>query len=85
MQQNIEQWLTNPKAGIVAATGTLASSAASFLNIISPHIATIASASGIVLTWIMIYMHIKKMRREDEEHKLKMSKIQLEVDRLKVQ
>lgn len=66
--QPVEQLLTNPKASATAAAATMGSGVAGWLHIFTPNVTLIATVSGILLTWTMIFFHIKKMRREDREY-----------------
>lgn len=77
--QPVEQLLTNPKASATAAAATMGSGVAGWLHIFTPNVTLIATISGILLTWTMIYFHIKKMRREDLEHYKFVQKVDLEI------
>jgi hypothetical protein len=61
---------------------TIASGWANWFDIANHQLTLVATMTGIVLSWTMIVMHIRKMRREDAEHKLRMKKIDLEISQL---
>jgi hypothetical protein len=80
MQQHVEQLLTHPKASAVAVSATVASGWANWFEFFNANLTLAATITGILLSWTMIYMHVKKMRREDAEHRLMMKKINAEID-----
>ena len=77
MLNYLEQALTNPKASAVTVAATVTSGLAQ-TNMFT----TAATITGIILSWTMIVMHLKKIRREDKEHQLIMRKIDLEIEEL---
>lgn len=80
MLHYVEQVLTNPKASAVTVAATVTSGFAA-----TTHLTTLATITGIILSWTMIFMHLKKIRREDAEHKLIMKKINAEIEKLSQQ
>ena len=80
MQQHVEQLLTHPKASVVAVSATVASGWANWFDFFNANLTMGATITGIVLSWVMIFMHVKKMMREDAEHRLMMKKINAEID-----
>jgi positive regulator of sigma E activity len=77
MLHYVEQVLTNPKASAVTVAATVTSGLAQ-----TSMFTTAATITGIILSWTMIVMHLKKIRREDKEHQLIMRKIDLEIEEL---
>jgi len=77
MLHYVEQVLTNPKASAVTVAATVSSGLAA-----SSQLTMAATITGIILSWTMIVMHLKKIRREDKEHQLIMRKIDLEIEEL---
>lgn len=80
MEQHVEQLLTHPKASAVAASATIASGWANWFDFFNANLTMAATITGILLSWVMIFMHIKKMMREDAEHRLMMKKLDAEID-----
>jgi hypothetical protein len=82
MQQHIEQVLTNPKASAATLSATVASGWANWFDVLNHNLTFFATLTGIILSWTMIVMHIRKMNRDAEEHQAKMVKIQKEIEQL---
>ncbi len=80
VQSAIEHTLTNPKIATATANGTVASSMWMVWSYIGEHgvsiLSIMATALGCVLSALMIWVNIRKDRRDQLEHEVRMKKSQ---------
>jgi len=77
--------LTSAKATGVTVVYTVGGGVAALTQTIQAELATIATVSGIALTWMTIAAHVAKIRRSHREHELGVQKLALEIDLLKAE
>lgn len=79
MQQNLEQLLTDPRASAATVGATVGSGWANWFDLANHNVTLIATWVGVALSLLMIIMHIRKDRRETQEHRLRMLKLEQEI------
>lgn len=75
MKEIILEIASNIKICVMVAIYSIGSGTALSLNFIRGNIAEIATISGIILTWCLIFINIKKYKSEKELMELKKQEI----------
>lgn len=75
--------LTDPKLGAVVATGTGGSGLGTWLDMIPNEIGKLATLVGIILSMVLIVMHLRKMRQEARESRLREELLRAQIDDVK--
>jgi hypothetical protein len=75
MNQLMQEALTSPRVAATVSTATTTAGMATFLDWIPADIGKLATLVGICLSAVLIYIHIKRYRREEEKHKLEIAQL----------
>lgn len=79
MQQNLEQLLTDPRASAATVGATVGSGWANWFDLANHNVTLIATWVGIALSLLMIVLHVRKEIREVKEHRIRMLKLEQEI------
>ena len=73
------QYATNIKVGVVTGAGTVSAGAGTWFDVIPDDIGKLASLVGILLSSLLIFFHVQKIRKSA----LEISKTRLEIEIMK--
>ena len=73
------QYATNIKVGVVTGAGTVSAGAGTWFDVIPDDIGKLASLVGILLSSLLIFFHVQKIRKSA----LEISKTRLEIEIIK--
>lgn len=71
--EDVQQLLDHKGTAASVAGGTVAVSVAGISQSLEPTLAAIGTVIGIVLSSVLIYANIKKIKRDNELHRLRMA------------
>jgi hypothetical protein len=79
IKEQAMQYATNMKVGVVTGAGTVSAGAGTWFDVIPDDIGKLASLVGILLSSLLIFFHVQKIRKSA----LEISKTRLEIEILK--
>lgn len=75
--------ITDPKLGYVVGTGTTTSGLGTWLDLIPNEIGKLATLVGICLSLVLIAMHLRKMRQDAREGKLREELLRAQIEQVR--
>jgi hypothetical protein len=79
IKEQAMEYATNMKVGVVTGAGTVSAGAGTWFDVIPDDIGKLASLVGILLSSLLIFFHVQKIRKSA----LEISKTRLEIEILK--
>lgn len=79
IKEQAMQYATNMKVGVVTGAGTVSAGAGTWFDVIPDDIGKLASLVGILLSSLLIFFHVQKIRKSA----LEISKTRLEIEIMK--
>lgn len=75
--------MTDPKTGYLVGTGTTTSGLGTWLDLIPNDIGKLATLVGICLSMVLITMHLRKMRQDAREGKLREELLRAQIEQVR--
>lgn len=75
--------MTDPKTGYLVGTGTTTSGLGTWLDLIPNEIGKLATLVGICLSMVLIAMHLRKMRQDAREGKLREELLRAQIEQVR--
>lgn len=75
--------MTDPKTGYIVGTGTTTSGLGTWMDMIPNDIGKLATLVGICLSLVLIVMHLRKMRQDTAEGRLREELLRAQIEQVR--